>query len=85
MAANDEMKEELQSIISSLQTYLSDTQHKADRHKQECNTLLGERDELMQHMKQLEQENQKLELQDGEISRLNQVLETLIGYALGSD
>ena len=67
------MKSELQTIIDGLQHYLRDVEGKADTQRQECDKLLREREELLQHMDGLERERVEMKKKTKEMGQLREV------------
>ncbi|KAL3870359.1 hypothetical protein ACJMK2_038429 [Sinanodonta woodiana] len=67
---NDELREDLDSIVGGLQTYLSEVQTKGARQQQEFQELLVEKEELQHHIRKLEGE---LTVLDTEASKFREM------------
>ena len=79
---NTEMKEELEGIISGLQTYLSEVQQKAELQRERCDQLTVEREELAQVLHDTEQEVKLMRAKAIEIPKLKQVNFNIINEQL---
>ena len=72
-AQNDEIKEELEEIISGLQSYLSHVRQKAQKETVDYNRLLRDREELLHTLADLEKDREELRKTEAELSLWKQV------------
>ena len=72
-AQNDEIKEELEEIISGLQSYLSHVRQKAQKETVDYNRLLRDREELLHTLADLEKDREQLRKTEAELSLWKQV------------
>ena len=72
-AQNDEIKEELEEIISGLQSYLSHVRQKAQKETVDYNRLLRDREELLHTLADLEKDREELRRTEAEFSLWKQV------------
>ena len=72
-AQNDEIREELEEIISGLQSYLSHVRQKAQTETVDYNRLLRDREELLHTLADLEKDREELRKTEAELSLWKQV------------
>jgi len=70
---SEELKHDLKVTVDGLNSYLSSVQANADRHREQFATVVQERAQLMQRMKEMEPMTELVHHQQSEITALRQV------------
>ena len=73
ISRNDELRDELQHIVSGLQSYLSDVEVRAQQQRSDVERMTQERDDLLRHLQEMEVDREFVEQQEVELKTLQEV------------